>query len=438
MCCRDPTVVAYLSVNIHVTGWITDPVLTLMFKPPTTESKTLNAALLDPNGLIVTDTFIYNIPAGTSTISINLGDFINAQRTVRNLPVGQYFLLIKIVEDNAVFTQNIFLSSTATTIPSDPDNAYLGHIAVIDKVTGTLLKLPPTLNLVPTDDRYLVFLYYHKEGKGRLVKLLGPAVELDTGYHKFVKLKITLKFNTATNLLYYMYMRAWNIPRNVATALLDAIEAGEITEAVRLLKPLYAGLSYSLGRGYVEIDTASNEIREYVYVYLGQIDWAKVFGFGALGCGLAAAVAIAITIYTAGVGSVTLPLVLGACMAGAAAGVGVAVITSTTSLGTTQIREEARATGNKAKGELSEAHADAINLLNTWLAQGKITQEDFNKMKELLDRMKDVSFTAIDELVNDVEEAYREGYRKGVDESKHWIIASGIGGALLGLLIGRR
>lgn len=439
MCCRDdPVVVGHLNVNIHVSGWTTDPRLTLYFKPATAAAKTLNVAILDSNGVVVSDTYVYNIPSGTSSLTLYLGDFINAQRTAKSLPVGQYFILIKIVEDNQVFTQGIFLCSAATSIPYDPDNEYLDHIAIIDKVTGFLLKLPPTLNLVPTDDRYLVFLYYHKNGKGRLVKMLGPLIELDTGYHKFVKLKITIKFNTTKDLLYYMYARAWGIPSSVAIRLVDLIEEGSYSDAVKLLEPMYTGILYPLGRAMIEVDTANAEIREHAYIYLGQIDWGKVFGWGAIGCGAAVAAAVILTTVTAGAGAVSLPIIAAACLAGAAVGAGIAVVTSDTSKGVSRIREEARATVDEAKKAVEEKHSEAQELLTQWLQQGKITQSDFNKMMDLLNKMKEASFTSLDELLKDVDDAYKEGYKEGVGESKKWIALSGVGGAVIGFILGRR
>jgi hypothetical protein len=211
-----------------------------------------------------------------------------------------------------------------------------------------------------------------------------------------------------------------------------------------LLRPFYSFTF--IGRVLtVEFDTTRYEIKLKTSVYLGQFDWAKIFSWGAIGCGLAVAGAIVATAVTAGIGAITAPLVGGACLAGGAVGAGLAVATSASSDQPQTvinyyniIYQEAQ----EAKETNKKHYDEAMSILDKWLSEGKITQDDFNEMKKVLDSWKASMDSAIDDIVNiakkGLDEAYNEGYKKGVEESKMWILGAGLGGLALGFMLGRR
>jgi hypothetical protein len=436
--------IGYLSINVWAKGWLTEPKLILLFDPPTSAIRTLSYALFDANGVQVTDTATTSIPAGSTEFTRDLGDYLNAQQTAKGFGAGLYFIIAKIVETNEVFALPLIVTiSTLMFTPPEPE--YLISYSIIDKVTGAYMYLPKTLEVLPTDPRFMLFAHYHKENKGRLIGIdeLGNIV-FDTGYHQLAYITLKLKFNSTRDMLFHMLSHSYGLTRKVALEALKAIRTGVVEDALKLLRPFYSFTF--IGRVLtVEFDTVNYEIRLKTSTYLGQWDWSKILSWGAIGCGVAVAGAVVVTAVAAGIGSVTLPLVLGACVAGGAVGAGLAVLTSSSSDQPqtvinyyNYVYQEAE----KAKQTNETYYDDATSVLNRWLEEGKITQDDFNEMKRILDSWKVSMDTAIDDIVETtkkgIDEAYNAGYKKGVEESKVWIVGAGVGGFLAGLVLGRR
>jgi len=436
---------AYLSRNIWAKGELTEPKLNLVFSPATGSTLTVVLALHDYNGVKVTDDLTITIPSGTTSKTIELGDYLNAQQTAKNFGSGFYVIIVKIIETNEVFALPLLVTLSYITAPSIPDSQYLQYYTIFDRILGTYINLPPTLNYLPSDDRFWVYAYLHKENKGRLLGLdkYGNIV-FDTGYHQLAFITLTLKFNSIKDMLTHMLAHSYGLTAGVVLNAMDAINRGDYDTALKLLRPYY--MITFLGRMVtVEFDTASYEIRIKTQVYLGQWDWGKIFSWGAIGCGVAVLGVVALAVVTAGVGAVTAPLIMGACIAGGAIGAGLAVITSTSSdkpetiiIYVNTVKDE----GEKAKKQNQQYYNDAKSILDAWLRQGKITQDDYNQMMTALNAWKTAMDSAIDDIVKMSEEmikkAYDDGYKKGVEESKKWIIGAGAGGLLLGLLLGRR
>jgi gas vesicle protein len=326
--------------------------------------------------------------------------------------------------------------------PSIPDSQYLQYYTVFDRIIGTYINLPPTIGYIPSDPRFWVFAYLHKENKGRLIGLdqLGNVV-LDTGYHQLAFITLTLKFNSTRDMITHMLAHSYGLTTNAILNVVDAISRGDYDTALKLLRPYY--MITFLGRMIaVDFDTANYEIRVKTQIYLGQLDWGKILSWGAIGCGVAVLGVVALAVVTAGVGAVTAPLVAGACIAGGAIGAGVAVLTSTSSdkpetitVYVNTVRDE----GEKAKKQNEQYYNDAKSILDKWLSEGKITQDDYNQMLKALNTWKTGMDSAIDDIVKLSEEmikkAYDDGYKKGVEESKYWIIGAGVGGLILGYMM---
>lgn len=424
-----------LNVNIHVSGWISDPRATIFYKPAPATNKTVKFVIVDNYFNVLSDEYTTTYNAGLEYKTYNLGDWINSQRQIKNINPGAYLLVMKIVEDDIVSVAQLFLSNIAISIPSDQESDYLEHIAVIDRVTGSLLKLPKSINLIMLDSRYIVYLYYHKGNKGRLVKLNETGgIEFDSGYHRFGKVEIRLKFNSLKDLAIYMFQRAYFIDEKLVKQVVDYLETGNITDALKILKVYYRAYATGLGRTVINIDTLNNELRETTYVYLGQIDWQKIIGVG-IGCGLGVAGAIILTGITAGLGAVSIPLVAKACLAGGVVTAIAYVVTSSDSKA--EIIKDAERSASEGKNQITDEVTQLTELLNRLKDEGKITQDDYNRIIESVNKIKEVSFRVIDELVEDVKKAYDEGYRNALEKSKWWIIGAGAGGLVLGLTIKR-
>ena len=430
------TSIAYLDINVWVDGWLSQPNLIIIYKPAPSTDKTVKYKLADMNGTVVTDEASTTLSAGSEKISINLGDFIDAQKDLYGFGAGLYFVVAEISEDNAVFVLPLFISEIGV---SDPPTGRedLDHLFIIDKITGYMMKLPASLTPVPVDDRYMVFAYYHKQGKGRIVQFDATGTIFDTGYHRYVKLRLSLSFNSFEDMLYHMLMRSWNIPEAVMETIVDEINNGNYDTVLKLLRPYY---SFTwIGRTLmIEFDTSNYEIKVTTFTYLGQWDWGRILGYGAAGCGIAVGVALAYTIVTAGTGAITLPLIAGACLSGGFTGLGIGIITSSSNPGTTFVIRELRGTGDRGKQLNQNYYDEAKTVLDDWKAQDKITQEDYDKMIQILNNWKAEMDATIDELVALGENAYQTGKKEGMEESKWWIVGAGVGGLALGILVGRR
>jgi hypothetical protein len=444
---------AYLSRNIWAKGELTEPKLVILFSPPVTRSLTVTLALHDYNGVKVTDDYTTTVPAGTASRTIELGDYLNAQQTAKNFGSGVYVLIVKVVETNEVFTLPLLITLGYVSAPDIPDREYLQYYTVFDRVLGAYFNLPPTLGYIPSDPRFWVFAYLHKENKGRLIGLseIGTVV-FDTGYHQLALITVTLSFSSLREMIMHMLGHSYGLTQAVAQRVLEAISAGDYDTALKLLRPFY--MITFLGRVLtVEFDTANYEIRLQSEVYLGQWDWSRIFQWGAVGCAVGIIVAGIIAGVTAGAGAVTFPILLGGCIAGGLLGMVIGVRSSASSDQPHTIPDYNRdieEAGKRAKETNNKYYNEAKGILDDWLSQNKITQDDYNKMMKVLTDWKMAMDSAIDDIVGlatarvtqsyrkGYDEGYKEGYKKGVEESKMWIMGAGIGGFLAGFALGRR
>jgi uncharacterized membrane protein len=440
---------AYLSRNMWARGELTEPKLVVVFPKPTESYLTLRFYLADYNGVRVTDIYTRTIPADVTQVVVELGDYLDAQQRAKGFGSGVYVLVVEIVENNEVFILPLMVTLGYVSLPELPDREHLRYFTVLDRVLGVYFNIPPVLDYIPSDPRFMVFAYFHRGNKGRLIKFnfLGD-VELDTGYHQLALITLTLRFSSVREMLTHMLAHCYGVRPAVAQGVLEAIDRGDYRTALDLLRPFY--MVTFLGRMLTaEFDTEKYEIRIKSQVFLGQWDWDRIIRWGAIGCGIAVIAVAAVTAVTAGVGAITAPLVLGSCIAGGAVGAYLAVESSASSdrpdtviIYIYKIRDE----GEKAKRQNEEYYSRAKGVLDRWLAEGKITAEDYNLMITALDDWKSGMDAAIDDIVGvgeaAVKEAYRsgysDGYRKGVSESRTWIIGAGVGGLLVGLLLGRR
>jgi hypothetical protein len=444
---------AYLSRNIWAKGELTEPKLTLLFSPPTTRSLTVTLALHDYNGVKITDDYTTTIPAGTASRTIELGDYLDAQQTAKGFGSGVYVLIVKVVGTGEVFALPLMVTMGYVLAPDIPDREYLQYYTVFDRVLGAYFNLPSTINYIPSDPRFMVFAYLHRENKGRLIGLseLGTVV-FDTGYHQLALITVTLSFSSLKDMIMHMLGHSYGLTPTVAQRVLEAISAGDYDTALKLLRPFY--MITFIGRVLtVEFDTASYEIRLQSQVFLGQWDWGQIFQYGAIGCAVGIIVAGIIAGVTGGAGAVTFPILLGGCIAGGLLGMVIGVRRSASSDQPQTIPDyvkDIEEAGKRAKELNSNYYDETKGILDDWLDQGKITRDDYDKMMKVLTDWKTAMDSAIDDVVGlstakvtqayrkGYDEGYKKGYEKGVSESKMWIAGAGVAGLLAGFVLGRR
>ena len=407
-------------------------------------------AIADNNGYIVTDTGQATFPASSTTLIIYIADFIRQQFQLKNLPPGFYFVLIKNVTTNQGWAIPVIVTSSTFTSPfyGDPN---LQYYTVFDKYYGLYTHITNKAISLPADNRYEIYAYFRKGKQGRLVKIdnLGRIL-LDTGYHHHVILSLELNFNSLADFATHMFTHSYGLTPNVAQQALQAILMGDPIEAITLLRPyyMYTWIGTVLDYDFI-VDTVNNIYKIIVRsaLYLGEFDWGKVLKIGAVGCVAGIAGAVVATVASGGTLSFTLPLAVGACVTGTVAGLGTAVITGVdmspqtppgTIINYFYILDEK---GREAKQKNENYYNQAKNLLDQWLQQGKITQDDYNQMMEILTNWKTTMDQSIDDIVSTAKTFIQAGYSKGKDEGEQscwkWTALAGVGGFALGVIVGK-
>ena len=124
---------------------------------------------------------------------------------------------------------------------------------------------------------------------------------------------------------------------------------------------------------------------------------------------------------------------------------GISIVTGTAIIMSTQITEEPSETVSKANElvtvavkEITDYKNSLFQYIDSLVAQGRITQDEANKLKDYVSSITNTAINAIQELNKLVKQAYDDGYKKGVEDSKMWIIVAGLGGLIGGLIIGHR
>jgi len=434
---------AILNYNIWIDGWLSDPVLHVY----TPVDDTVVIQLLDDSFNAVSDTLSQSVTAGRTDIT--LGDFLDAQQSTYGFGDGYYVLAVKFQSQNVVLTLPIFIAMAGVTPLND--DGYLHTIYLLDKHTGIGIKLPASMNVVPSSDRYLYFLYYYKDGKGRLVTVDKTMVkQYDTGYHKYVVMKFRLRFDSLEAMLYFMLSKAFNIPNNVFDSIYDAIASGDTDSAVKLLTPFVSIGIPDLVLS-VDVDTDNYEIVIKARAYLGWFEWFDNFARGfVIGCAAGAAGGALIGSIVPGLGTATGAIV--GCLAGGAALGYIEVSKSGTSPLDTSDPEitavvppdrsqewQHELEVNKQKNQ--EHYDNAVSVLDDWKSQGKITQDDYDRMKQILDQWKATVDEVLDEYYNELIQAWKDGYNNGYSKGKQvsWLdrLISGATGAVVGYIIGK-
>jgi hypothetical protein len=98
----------------------------------------------------------------------------------------------------------------------------------------------------------------------------------------------------------------------------------------------------------------------------------------------------------------------------------------------TYVKEQAASIVQKAINEINTYVGSLDGYLKQLLAQGKITQDDYNTIMNYVNSIKDTAIGAMLKLEKMVENAYKEGYNKAKNEMTTWLILAGMGGFIVG------
>ena len=89
----------------------------------------------------------------------------------------------------------------------------------------------------------------------------------------------------------------------------------------------------------------------------------------------------------------------------------------------------------KAINEINTYVGSLDDYLKQLLAQGRITQDDYNKIMDYVNKIRDTAIVAMRELEKMVENAYKEGYNKAKNEMATWLVLAGMGGFVVGHMV---
>ncbi|MEM4977130.1 MAG: hypothetical protein QXT64_07395, partial [Desulfurococcaceae archaeon] len=421
----------------------------------------------DLNGNPVSDTYSTIIPAGTRVFQRDdLGDFIDAQRTAKNIPAGIYTLIASIYDgttliDVVAFT--IFLVDTALSITPRED---IIDVIVIDKWTG-LSARASKYTPIPADDRHLVFVISRLGNSGRIEIYERGLLTYDSGYHRYVQMRIKRKFTSTEQMFDYVFSNSY-MPPAIAREFLREAETRSKSELIPALMPYY--VSRSVMPSYIGAiaDVENLEITEEFLMFFGWFDWKAIADnlivkLGIAGCLIGAG---ALAIASKGAATPIAYTMAKGCLAGGTIGAGIGYLIETVKSyfikDTTPPPpspppppppppppdiEPYRDAFDKSKTALEE-------MLTTWRDQGRITQEEYETAMKHLNTMKEMYEATINDLYDYSEtiyekawseawnKGYQEGYSRGRDEERRklvpYALGSGAVGLVIGVLMGRR
>lgn len=88
-----------------------------------------------------------------------------------------------------------------------------------------------------------------------------------------------------------------------------------------------------------------------------------------------------------------------------------------------------------AKSNIEATYSDLKDYLDQLVSDGKITQEEEDYILNYVNQIKQRAYKAFDELKDTVNQAYKRGYDDAVRDMTKWLIASGLGGFIGGVLV---
>ena len=103
-----------------------------------------------------------------------------------------------------------------------------------------------------------------------------------------------------------------------------------------------------------------------------------------------------------------------------------------------KVVEKAKQDVDKAKQDITVTYNNLADYLNQLVNEGRLTQEEANKVLDYVTSIKDRAFKAFDELYNSVKEAYKEGYDDAMKKMQWYIAGAGGVGFIAGVIVGAK
>jgi len=95
-------------------------------------------------------------------------------------------------------------------------------------------------------------------------------------------------------------------------------------------------------------------------------------------------------------------------------------------------KDQASSIVDKAIREINAYVGSLDDYLKQLLLLGRITQDDYNKIMDYVNKIRDTAIGAMRELEKMVEKAYKDGYNKAKNEMTTWLVLAGMGGFIAG------
>ena len=297
---------------------------------------------------------------------------------------------------------------------------------------GFTVKITDTKIFAPNDGICMIIAWK----KGKLV-LWDGTLKTYTGKSALIRLYFTIPKDVA-------YLFANTIDRaDVADVIYKAHELAPVVGAIRLIKHIFedrrftpVGVSASFDDNNVYLDVVTHVDLESPIDLWGAIK--IIVGVGAIVAGallmigsLGVSAPISYALFTVGAMSVT-------------AGV-LHIFDTKLEESPEDIVEYAKSVAEDAKQKNRTTRQKLEEYLNQLVAEGKITEDEKNVILSYVDEIIMTTEEAMDELVDSVDKAYKDGYNKGYDEAKRKyttiaVVSSAITGAVgfgLGTIIKR-
>jgi len=409
-----------LNTRLFIIGNATDPHIYIY----SDESTNITIELLHVDGSSIAS---ITQSLNTGINDILLGDFLNEQIS------DEGFYIVKI-------GKAYFVIIAVNTGISGIDKTNLKKALVYDKTNGLVAELPPNSPNYPYTDRYLTLLYYHDEktAKGKLTIIDGTNIT-ETDWARYTILQVQYKFNSITDMLYWLYAHAWSLNKDKVEAIGKLITKSKI-DTVKVLG-LY-GVTMGLGTMLdYKVDTVNLTITVKLFVPLG-FGWSTVkkalryAGAGAIAIGGIVGGAL-IAVSTGGVGTIA-----GAALAGASIGVAYSIIASGDKPDDSNFRSTFTSTYKEGVNNVNNQYNTTLGTLDYYHARGEISDEAYNALKTEITELRNIALEAMEDLYNmgikGYEDGYRDGYNKAKSEAWKWVAGAGAGGLLAGILVGKK
>jgi len=385
-----------------------------------------------------------NIFGGTvysASVNITSDDFETTYDVLNFSPTyGAIYMVVALVVDannnpveHAEFLIIHSVNKASVTVPSGlTKNAEAFYVTRFGYYLKFVFKPGETI-YVPRDIPIAVWIWWdgHFEAWDSGSKL--QSVDADSA---IVPLKITIKRDVAKALA--------NLIENhdIAQVLYKVPEITDIVGAVRLVHNIFeSGMHKLAALGatvYYDSDYVYVEAVTYVDLHTPLDIWTIVRFVAGIGLIIVGAVVFAFTLGAAVPAWLSAFAIGFSWTFGALILAGIIPLKGSSSQNVPTILPYADVTIQEAVKKMTETRNALSDYLNQLVAQGKITQDEANKILGYVDEIISVAVGAMKNLRNMIKSAYDEGYKKGKDEMMKWIPVAAAGGVLIGVLLGQR